>query len=290
MWGTGAGAGDLIDTVIDGDRITGFIDSYRTGSFLGKRIYSPREIRIMEYDAIIVAVQDSSEIYQQCMDLNLRLESIVFAYRGIVKKNLNENQNLLARLLGSDYAEFATCRPHIIDGPESERKTERKSILLENSTQDGMYRTDYVRIKTLEFLRDEIESNCIVGDVAELGVYRGDFSKYINAAFPNRRLYLFDTFEGFMQETVEQERKNGLTLFNKAKEQTFLSTTEEIVLEKLPHKENAIVKKGLFPKSLDGLESSFSFVSIDVDLYEPTLAGLSYFYPRLIKGGVYHDS
>jgi O-methyltransferase len=26
-------------------------------------------------------------------------------------------------------------------------------------------------------------------------------------------------------------------------------------------------------------------VSLDVDLYKPTLAGLNYFYPRLVKGG-----
>ncbi len=33
-------------------------------------------------------------------------------------------------------------------------------------------------------------------------------------------------------------------------------------------------------------ERRFSFVHLDVDLYESTLAGLEYFYPRLIPGGV----
>ena len=31
---------------------------------------------------------------------------------------------------------------------------------------------------------------------------------------------------------------------------------------------------------------NFSFVSLDVDLYQPTLCGLKFFYPRMSKGGV----
>jgi O-methyltransferase len=41
----------------------------------------------------------------------------------------------------------------------------------------------------------------------------------------------------------------------------------------------------MFPDSLGGFEDRFAFVSLDVDLYEPTLAGLRYFYPRLSLGG-----
>ena len=44
-------------------------------------------------------------------------------------------------------------------------------------------------------------------------------------------------------------------------------------------------KKGLFPESLQGLEETFSFVSIDVDFEQAMYDGISYFYPRLSKGG-----
>ena len=37
----------------------------------------------------------------------------------------------------------------------------------------------------------------IPGAAAELGVYKGDFAAEINKAFPDRTLYLLDTFEGF---------------------------------------------------------------------------------------------
>ncbi len=34
------------------------------------------------------------------------------------------------------------------------------------------------------------------------------------------------------------------------------------------------------------MEDSFCFVHLDMDLYRPTLAGLRFFYPRLVAGGV----
>lgn len=33
-------------------------------------------------------------------------------------------------------------------------------------------------------------------------------------------------------------------------------------------------------------DETFSFVFIDVDLYEPTLASFEFFYPRITKGGI----
>ena len=41
-----------------------------------------------------------------------------------------------------------------------------------------------------------IERN-ILGSMAELGVYKGEFSACLNQMLPDRKLYLFDTFEGF---------------------------------------------------------------------------------------------
>ncbi|WP_208873060.1 TylF/MycF/NovP-related O-methyltransferase [Fretibacterium fastidiosum] len=59
----------------------------------------------------------------------------------------------------------------------------------------------------------------------------------------------------------------------------------------MEHGENCIVKKGWFPETADGIDESFCFASLDVDLYQPTLAGLRFFYPRLSPGGylMIHD-
>lgn len=56
------------------------------------------------------------------------------------------------------------------------------------------------RVATMRLLAEQIHELEIPGDAAELGVYRGDFAVHINAAFPDRLLHLFDTFEGFAEK------------------------------------------------------------------------------------------
>lgn len=116
----------------------------------------------------------------------------------------------------------------------------------------------------------------IAGNMAEVGVYRGDFARLMNAYMPDRTLYLFDTFEGFdtqRDEVREVDRKQ------------FLDTSADYVLERMPVPEKCVIRKGYFPDTAEGLEDTFSLVSLDCDLYNPILAGLRYFYPRLSKGG-----
>jgi hypothetical protein len=35
-----------------------------------------------------------------------------------------------------------------------------------------------------------------------------------------------------------------------------------------------------------GIEDHFCFVHLDFDLYQPTIEGLKYFYPRMVSGGI----
>ena len=45
--------------------------------------------------------------------------------------------------------------------------------------------------------------------------------------------------------------------------------------------------KGWIPDRFKEVENrKFQFVHIDVDLYQPTLDALEFFYPRLVSGGV----
>jgi O-methyltransferase len=141
--------------------------------------------------------------------------------------------------------------------------------------------TNYIRINTLELVVNEIYEKGVAGNVAEVGVYKGQFAKYLNQAFPDRTLYLFDTFEGFDEKDVNIEVKNNYSTGT----QDFSNTSIETVLAKMLHKENCVIKKGWFPESLNGLEDNFCFVSLDADLYKPIYDGLEYFYPRLNKGG-----
>lgn len=140
---------------------------------------------------------------------------------------------------------------------------------------------DYVRYATLGLCFQEIIARKVPGSVAELGVYRGDFAKRLNQLFPDRKLYLFDTFAGFNHQDVATEKASGFS----SGEQNFADTSVEMVLRKMPYPQQCVVKKGFFPATAADVNDTFCFVSLDADLYDPILEGLRFFYPRLAVGG-----
>jgi O-methyltransferase len=140
---------------------------------------------------------------------------------------------------------------------------------------------DYIRLSTLELISHEIYHNNIKGSVAELGVYKGKFARYINFYFPDRKLYLFDTFKGFNETDIKSELQNTYS----SGAQDFSNTSIKQVLSVMPFPGQCIIKEGYFPDTAIGLSEEFVFVSIDADLYEPIYNGLQYFYPKLKKGG-----
>lgn len=140
---------------------------------------------------------------------------------------------------------------------------------------------DYIRYATLGLCYEEIMSKKIDGNLAEVGVFRGDFAKRMNHLFPQRRLYLFDTFEGFDEKDIAIERTKGYS----SGSQDFSSTNIELVRNRMPYPNNCIFKPGYFPESAEGLEEKFCLVSLDADLFEPIYQGLRFFYPKLEKGG-----
>jgi O-methyltransferase len=140
---------------------------------------------------------------------------------------------------------------------------------------------DYIRLSTLELVSHEIKYAGIVGNVAELGVYKGKFARYINQYFPERKLYLFDTFEGFDRRDIKTEQELHLT----SGEQNFSDTSLQKVLNQMKFPGKCIPVKGYFPESASAIEDKFVFVSLDADLYHPIYSGLRFFYPMLAKGG-----
>ena len=140
---------------------------------------------------------------------------------------------------------------------------------------------DFVRAAALELCVYEIKLKNLEGNVAEVGVYKGSFAQKLNILFPDKDLYLFDTFEGFDAKDVKFEKEKKYS----TGEQDFSDTSVDYVLNKMPNRNKCIVRKGFFPETAIGLEDSFCFVSIDPDLYQPIYDGLVYFYPRLVRGG-----
>lgn len=147
---------------------------------------------------------------------------------------------------------------------------------------------DFVREQTLSLLASEIKRKKVAGNVAELGVYRGEFSGKINRLFQDRTLYLFDTFSGFDERDLTRETQ----ISNKAEVgSSFRETAVSAVLANMPYPEKCVIKKGYFPETFDLDTERFSLVSIDADLYDPIYQGLQQFYPRLERGGyiMVHD-
>ena len=138
-----------------------------------------------------------------------------------------------------------------------------------------------IRGAVFELLAEQLAA--LPGDLAELGVYQGEFAARMSRCFPDRTLYLFDTFEGFDARDVSVESQSG---YSRAVEGEFADTSVDLILSKMAAPERVVVRKGYFPETIPEEETSFALVSLDADLYEPTLQGLRYFYPRLVSGGV----
>ncbi|MCJ7509170.1 MAG: TylF/MycF family methyltransferase [candidate division Zixibacteria bacterium] len=135
---------------------------------------------------------------------------------------------------------------------------------------------DPVRYGSILLALDDITKSGIVGSLAEVGVYRGTTSKFIHQIIPNRPFYLFDTFEGFHPRDLN----------NINHDERFRDTGVDEVVQIIGNTDNITIKKGYFPDTTSGLESeTFAFVMIDLDKYDPTLAALKFFYPRINSGG-----
>lgn len=147
-----------------------------------------------------------------------------------------------------------------------------------------------LRLASVRLAARQIKDRGVAGEIAELGVYKGDTAAQLNYLFPERKLYLFDTFEGFDERDLELERSRANKNDKKRFIKDFKDTSVGFVLNRLPYKDRAVICKGRFPESLNYIElpEKFAFVSLDPDLYASVKAGLETFYPRLSNGGVIH--
>lgn len=117
----------------------------------------------------------------------------------------------------------------------------------------------------------------IDGDMAEVGVYRGGTAMLISMVAKHRPLHIFDTFEG-MPGTGEHDM---------VQEGDFADTSFESVKSYLSGCENINMYKGLFPETAGPVQDrQFSFVYIDVDMYQSVKDCCNFFYRRVVPGGI----
>lgn len=150
-----------------------------------------------------------------------------------------------------------------------------------------------LRILTLIALALELENKNISGDIAELGVYQGNFAKIMHILFPSRHFYLLDTFSGFNQKQFEDDDQRYSFTGPAANGKRFNNTNIDLVLKNINGNNKYIHPvQGFFPDSAEYLEDKkFAFVNLDADLYQPMKDGIEFFYPRMVTSGyiMIHD-
>lgn len=123
----------------------------------------------------------------------------------------------------------------------------------------------------------------IPGDTAECGVYEGATSFLICRSLQGgsngpRTHFLFDSFEGLSAPSVQDGThwKRG-----------DLAVGLEAAKANLQAVGNLSWHPGWIPDRFEeAKERKFSFVHIDVDLYQPTRDSIAFFYPRMNDGGI----
>ncbi len=273
LFGAGSGLSDFLSLVPSHIEIVGLADNDPTKhgtEVLGYRVYAPDSIAKLTFDFVVVTARAGEAMRNQLVDIGIERDRILLFYSsfdGSLRETINKDMEALNRHMGIGLHPLSLCTMQLWPESTSEGTT----------SQD-----DFCRIMSVQLAAQRIVEKNIAGAVAELGVYRGELAAILNRLFAGRTLYLFDTFEGFSTNDLYdgQEKKHSQAAVG-----DFKNTSIDMVLSRMPEPDRIVIKKGYFPETAEDLEETFAFVSLDVDLYKPTVAGLHYFYPRLAKGG-----
>lgn len=125
------------------------------------------------------------------------------------------------------------------------------------------------------------------GNLCDIGCWKGlstyQIASYIKNVKGKATLHIFDSFEGLSKlgpNDILDEKDNARI------SERFICTLDT-VKENLKEFDFIKYHKGWIPDRFsEAKDEVFCFVHIDVDLYQPTLDSLEFFYPRLVKNGI----
>lgn len=147
-----------------------------------------------------------------------------------------------------------------------------KKIDYKQSIDDNRSERSYVLFKIAK------ELSSINADFVECGPYAG-ISSYYMAKNCRTTLHLFDSWEGVSEVGELDNEFYNIFKFDKVK----IEDTQK----NLKDFKNIKYYKGWIPDRFNEVENlKFSLVHIDLDLYKPTLDSISFFWPRVVGGGV----
>lgn len=133
----------------------------------------------------------------------------------------------------------------------------------------------YARLYVLRQLADQQKDKNL--NFAECGVYAG-MSMLFTADKCNQRFIGIDSFEG-----VSAKTEFDTDYFDTVK----LDLDMKYSLITLGGIDNTEIYKGWIPEVFNKIDNlQYSYVHIDVDMYEPTRDSISYFWDKICVGGV----
>ena len=141
------------------------------------------------------------------------------------------------------------------------------------------------------------EALALEGDIAECGCFRGLSSHLLLArlqradrAFTGAGYHVFDSFEGLSEPAAADAVTGDTAVAERVRrmcKRGWFAAPLEVVKQGLAGFPGVEFHQGWIPQSFAGLpERRYRFVHLDLDLHDPTLGALEYFFPRLVAGAI----
>jgi O-methyltransferase len=148
-----------------------------------------------------------------------------------------------------------------------------------------------------------VAANKISGDFVECGVWKGGSCMLMalllkRLGITDRKIYLYDTFEGMSEPTDADKQFNGEAandLLNQSVKEDensvwCYSTLEEVqsnVFSTGYNPQNFIISKGKVEDTIPGvIPGEIALLRLDTDWYESTYHELIHLYPLLVENGI----
>ena len=204
---------------------------------------------------------------------------------------INLSINKLSSNTNWQYLDLNTWMPFV------DSKNEIFKIYLEGLTKSKSESSENT-LKKLRFysllrIVKNILNKSDIENFVECGCWKGHstycIGKILNESNFKKKFFVFDSFEGGLSnkndKDINKNRYNQNLKEIKNQKKYFFSNFSE-VNELLKEFKFIKIYKSWIPEGFEYItDLKFSFVHIDVDLYQPTFDSIQFFYKRLTKGG-----
>jgi hypothetical protein len=156
----------------------------------------------------------------------------------------------------------------------------------------AIYRRSLGRILHFKEMLERVAG--VDGDLVECGVSIGHglllFLLLGELIAVNRRVYGFDSFEGFPECTVPDTRTDGSFYVQQGDYRTSIPMVERVLRDGQVSDEvidgHLRLVKGFFDQTLPLYEGRIALLHLDCDLYESYRVCLAHLYDRVVPGGI----